>query len=423
MPFSDDPVAGEYLVRRAIKSPNYQPGSEGWAINADGSAEFNQITVNGGQVLINDSNGDSVASIDGQGVASFQDLYVTQSPTFYGLDLANDIIDPLPKGLLAYGESNVVPAGTTSEIGIIELAVDLSSATSTRMLELRGNFWASCNVAAGSCGVGIRVRYTNDGTSPTTSSTLLYSANRINGANGIGEYFEASATAPFTPAQYRFLLSVARLSGSGTITLSPSTTQKTQFRVIDSGRFIPNTAVTNAGGGGTTPVQQYTKDYAATWTRSYKGDNTPGSFSSSTSAYQGNIGDANGNRRSMIGFDYATIQADTAGATINSCTLTLNFLHWYYNAGGTAVIGTHNSATASPGTWSGTSNLIQSGSWPKPGQRTVNLGTSIGNAFRDNTAKGIVLGPGQGGDPLTYYGYASGAGQANGPVLRIVYTK
>ena len=29
------------LIRKAIQSPNYQPGTEGWTVNQDGSAEFN----------------------------------------------------------------------------------------------------------------------------------------------------------------------------------------------------------------------------------------------------------------------------------------------------------------------------------------------------------------------------------------------
>ena len=38
----NNPVVGALnLIRRAIRSPNYQAGAEGWSINQDGSAEFN----------------------------------------------------------------------------------------------------------------------------------------------------------------------------------------------------------------------------------------------------------------------------------------------------------------------------------------------------------------------------------------------
>ena len=43
-----DPVVGSTILRRpAIQSPNYVTGSSGWAINADGSAEFSNVTVRG----------------------------------------------------------------------------------------------------------------------------------------------------------------------------------------------------------------------------------------------------------------------------------------------------------------------------------------------------------------------------------------
>lgn len=43
-----DPIVGGTVLRRpAIQSPNYQTGSAGWTINADGSAEFNNVTVRG----------------------------------------------------------------------------------------------------------------------------------------------------------------------------------------------------------------------------------------------------------------------------------------------------------------------------------------------------------------------------------------
>jgi hypothetical protein len=43
-----DPVVGSTVLRRpAIQSPNYVQGVSGWSINADGSAEFNDLTIRG----------------------------------------------------------------------------------------------------------------------------------------------------------------------------------------------------------------------------------------------------------------------------------------------------------------------------------------------------------------------------------------
>lgn len=44
----NNPVVGALaLVRQAIQSPNYQAGSDGWAVRQDGSAEFNDVAVRG----------------------------------------------------------------------------------------------------------------------------------------------------------------------------------------------------------------------------------------------------------------------------------------------------------------------------------------------------------------------------------------
>lgn len=47
MPFRDPIVAGNTLVRDAIHSQVYVPGSLGWSINRDGTAEFNDVLIRG----------------------------------------------------------------------------------------------------------------------------------------------------------------------------------------------------------------------------------------------------------------------------------------------------------------------------------------------------------------------------------------
>jgi len=59
MPFSDPILAGEELIREAIRSPDYVAGAAGWRIAADGSAEFNDTTVRG-ELLANGSTGSSI---------------------------------------------------------------------------------------------------------------------------------------------------------------------------------------------------------------------------------------------------------------------------------------------------------------------------------------------------------------------------
>jgi hypothetical protein len=58
--FTNGIVAGDVLIRPAIKSPNYVPGVSGWSINQTGSAEFTDVTVGGStasSVLVRFSDG------------------------------------------------------------------------------------------------------------------------------------------------------------------------------------------------------------------------------------------------------------------------------------------------------------------------------------------------------------------------------
>lgn len=45
MTFQNSILAGVTLIREAIQSQNYQAGTEGWTVNADGTAEFADLTI------------------------------------------------------------------------------------------------------------------------------------------------------------------------------------------------------------------------------------------------------------------------------------------------------------------------------------------------------------------------------------------
>lgn len=54
----NDPLVGGTVLRKpAIQSPNFVHGSTGWSINADGTAEFNAVQINGGSLTIISSTG------------------------------------------------------------------------------------------------------------------------------------------------------------------------------------------------------------------------------------------------------------------------------------------------------------------------------------------------------------------------------
>lgn len=63
MPFGNPIVSGTALTRSAIRSPNYVPGTTGWTINRDGSAEFLDVTVRG-ELFVTDPDGSFVRIYD-----------------------------------------------------------------------------------------------------------------------------------------------------------------------------------------------------------------------------------------------------------------------------------------------------------------------------------------------------------------------
>lgn len=60
MQFQDDLAAGVTLVRPALQSPNYVPGTAGWMVGINGDAEFNNLVIRGkfvGQNFLIDDEG------------------------------------------------------------------------------------------------------------------------------------------------------------------------------------------------------------------------------------------------------------------------------------------------------------------------------------------------------------------------------
>lgn len=195
--------------------------------------------------------------------------------------------------------------------------------------------------------------------------------------------------------------------------------------VCDLGAVLPANAIVLTGGTPPSAETQTTKTYTATSTKAFSG--TTGNVTSSTEGREGSFpGTTNGNQKSAFGFDHATIQTDLSGSTIDKCEVFLYFDHWWFGAGGTAILGTHNDTDVSTATnqsqiSSQSTNRVQSASWPRNHGRWVDVGVTIGEELRDNTAKGLMIGPGP-TTSGTYYGKTHGHGETYPPQLRITYT-
>lgn len=373
-----------------------------------------------------DDTGNTVSSMDSMGKVSGQTLEAAEDVIIAGDSFLDDYYEPLPKGIVAYGfdpvqVAAIAGAGANVEKGAYELSFTA---------EAGRRYDVVCSSAARSTSASdvltFKLRDGGDAV-PTVSSPEIYRYEFPNGSNaarfvnGLLKY-----TGEFTPGVHRLLWTFYGFAGTMSIERANN---GALFTVEDVGSsLIDNTIIINDGGviSATPPNSSatYTKTYKATWSGTYNGSSQLVSYYENE-AHQGYYSSEQGNRRSLIGFNYGQIRNDLAGATIKKITFTAYAEHWYNNSGGTAVIGTH-SYTSRPGTWSSsrvTENRQQSAGWPKPGKRTVTLSNTIGNEFKSGATTGMALGPGPSTSNIYYGRFAGYDAGNNAPYITITYTK
>lgn len=395
------------------------------AYDADGDLTIN-ISANpsGGDYLsLRGTDGSTVASIADTGDASFNNVYADVD-LFVAGSSVTDQFTALPKGMLAKVNAPTNSAAST-DTGTPGAAVwnriVISDFDPTRTYRVGYNMRINVPIAqtyvVSLCYYNWDARATNiDNDGQLFSHQYGGRSTSLTDTAVSGEFVYSNAAPPGTDLHLGFYVtaSVAGVNYQGPgyaylEDLGPILTEST---------FDPTTEG-GGGDGGTTPVTSYTKTYASTYSRSYNGSGAL--LHSNGDIYQGQYSGTNGNQRSLIGFNYSTIQADLSGATITKVELTMTNTHFYNNSGGTAVIGTHSYSSA-PSTWS-TGSVVESintFSWAKGATKTVTLSNSIGDSFKSGAAKGIALGPGD-STSLTYYGFFNGA--VGNPKLKITYTK
>lgn len=397
--------------------------------------------TNGNFLLIKDLEDPTatLAGIDGQGRGSFQDVSVNNDITIQGEKLIADIIQPRSKGVIAIGSYRepYVGGGTGVERGFLEISF-IAEESRTYMICAVTEFESTATA-----GERLVLRLRDGGSAAPTLAlpVLQQSVNSVvAGSAGVNGAAQIIYSGTFTPGLHRILWSFFGSLGNATVNaLSGASVESTTLIwVEDVGTPQTDTVILNDAGVDSftapttpdtrpptpTPKVTYTKNYSCTWSGTYRSN---GDFSDShgSGMVQGDSGSDSwlNDARSLAGFNWQQIMADTKDSTIKECYITLYANHWYWNDGGTARIGTHN-YTGRPSSWSGSrvnEQRVSSTDWPKPGKRKVSLGTTIGNEFKSGTSKGIALGPTNG--TKTQYGKFNGNGQSNEPVLTIVYVK
>lgn len=281
MTFSNPITGGQgALVRPAIKSPNYNPGVDGWSINKDGSAEFNDLTIRGTfrgtEFIINSSgyfiydgtpaNGNLVISItSASGTDSFGNAYL-EGFTSYGDPLGNDVTTQLVGGLLSFVSNST---GALASFDFSGMVLD-DTTTITKYLNSRleytlttdhpvfndpgGLYWAQGD------SVQRYLRLTSgDDTSHNAAFVWLFGEDASSNPpyiridNGAGGQCDATITGQFTEYNDNtFDTYTPTVTGAGTATWS---TRTGWYQRIGKMIFFTAYLSANGAGSGTSVLQ------------------------------------------------------------------------------------------------------------------------------------------------------------------------
>lgn len=419
MSFSNPIIGGnDTIVRQAMQSDGFSLDAEsnvsGWRLERDGSSYFTNVTV-----------GNTNYFIDENGNAAFNDVAVNGSLSVAG-EALGDILAALPQGpraaTILLNDSGTTTAGTTG--GVVVGRIVLTDADVSRFYRM---FWQiRINVANNPTYLGIAVYAKWDGNASQTDSFIFRQQWAGRAASGVGDYAAGSNTFDLsnvagTGTNLNF---VVYLYASAAGTLMAGNFPNNRLIIDDVGPAV--TFTTYDASAGTTPTQQYTKTYSATWSRSW--DDQGSSVHSTNGELVQGYWSGSGQRLSWIGFPFSTIQSDLSGATVQKVEVYLYYDHWYNNAGGTAILGYHNStATSAPAYDASKDNLneLQVPGWGINVGKWVNItsaGAFTADGWRTGAHTGIAIGYGP-TTSLEYYGKARGNTEANEPRLRITYTK
>lgn len=412
MEFGNPIVGNEDLIRDAIKSPNFssdpEDGVSGWRIAKDGTATFYNLVI-GSQDYTIDENGNAVfASISADQI------------NLEGASLT-EWLEDFARGIIALTTITGTSPGYTGS-DVLAGRIVIPNASANRQYVIGGSnlhFDSGTITTIDRMNLSVRMSWNAP---TTTAGTLLWKhQERVTNTTAFDQDIEFRHPFQVTPPNGEGVddLHLALyFSSEDTTGLTMIGDTGSQLYVEDIGLAITYSSFSL--GTGTTPVQTYTKTYAASSSASFQSD---GDNRGVASCYQGYYSSTNGNQFSLIGFPYATIQADLSGATITKTELYLNNNHFYSNSGGTAIIGTHNQTSVSGGHPSSQVNdNLDTETFSYGQAKWFTVTNTIGNAFKSNTAKGIALGPAP-SNSQNYYGYFAGNGESGEPQLRITYQK
>lgn len=375
---------------------------------------------------VEDPFGNQIMGIDAHGNISGQTINAAVDVVVGGQSLANTLLSAAPQGLLNYGTMAV--GGTAwpgTAIGTTEVALfEIDQAVvANRLYEFV--FHPTIINGSGALSAHMKLRYTTDGSTPTTSSTT---------AKTIASRIETGATDamigpihflffPSASGTYRFLLT--GFTGSGTYQFKNDIA--IQVAIYDwganTGQNNNNLVVLGSGSSGGSSAQTYTEYFypAATYSY-YSGSGLRGqNISMYHGAYQG---------ESDYQYSYINWASGSLGNNLNTVlnysvskvSLRLTNLHSWYNNGMTVGLHSSTSLGGAQGVYSSilTSMFISEGN-----TFDFVLGGSTWAPFKAGGTTYMVLAPDSSNlHNLGWYGYFYGKGSNTGnePRLTVVYT-
>lgn len=392
---------------------------------------------------VEDPYGDQLMSIDSGGNVNAQSFSATADVIVQGSSLMNTLLPELPQGIIARGWATPssfpwpTPALTATETAILEVDATLQAGRMYRIAALAAGIAASVSTWGRSI-----IRYTSDGSTPTTASTVLCRTEvTLSGTNTAALPEMENFIAPTTTGLYRFLLTAQCGGGGATF----------QFQ---SGNFAPSMVVEDVGLGssanttnlgvtlgsgtsGSSGGSTVTQTWYPTATYSYYGSGASNGSNtrraSNSFLWQGNPGGSTGpqvgDQYSFMVWPSSAIVAALSGATINQVTLRLSNGAAHYSTGTFAVLGYAGFGSFQPtGSLSGAHENVTSfevGEGATLTRDLTNLG--FGTALASGAATCFLLGPSSstsgGSGDLFNYGLFYGMGStAKMPMLSITYT-
>lgn len=377
----------------------------------------------GNQVMAIDAEG----NIQGQTISAATDLLIAGASV-------NAILGGASSGVVTRGwapqASTSLPwpataiAAAAGEVALLELDVTIPAGRSYLIQVFPSSFIPTI---AANTQIVHRLRYTTDGSTPTTASTqadghspaVSALASGLTGLNFTSPYMEFIPPTPSVDTLYRFLLTGNIQAGS--YKYQEMIEMRVTDNSVDSGQFNNNAVIlgtgTSGGGGG---GQNHTEYFYGNTTWSYYGPTPQLRNKNGTlyhGAYQGEAG---------YQFGYIQFSLGNLGNPLNTVLnynvskvqLRLLNQHSWYNTG--MVLGFHSSTTL--GT-AGYSTLLQQWTINEGQKLTQELTTTAWNPFKAGGVTYAVLAPTAAAQHnLFWYGYFWGGGSNNANVPAMIVT-